>query len=140
MTPHPRYTTSVLGERRYTTSVLGERRYTTSVLGERRYTTSGSPLYTAPLAQMWWFTGSPRYTASVLGERRYTTSGSPLYTVPLAQMWWFTGSPRYTTSVLVHWFSSLHHQRAPFGPALQDPTASAPYRTPLPLVEILMEL
>jgi hypothetical protein len=28
------------------------------------------------------------------------------------------------------WFPSLPHQRGPFGPALQDSTASAPYRTP----------
>jgi hypothetical protein len=32
----------------------------------------------------------------------------------------------------------LSHQRAPLGPALQDSAASAPYRTPLPLVEILL--
>jgi hypothetical protein len=34
--------------------------------------------------------------------------------------------------------SLLSHQRAPLGPALQDSAASAPYHTPLPLVEILL--
>jgi hypothetical protein len=32
----------------------------------------------------------------------------------------------------------LSHQRSPLGPAPQDSTASAPYRTPLPLVEVLL--
>jgi hypothetical protein len=35
-------------------------------------------------------------------------------------------------------FLLLPYQQAPSGPALQDSTASAPYRAPLPLVEVLL--